>query len=212
MIDKNNSSSKDQILTNLKINSGMTVDELAGELDITPMGVRQHLALMEREELVIKEKNRRPIGRPNFKYSLTDKAEDLFPKSYDDFVTGILRDMIDLDGENKVKAIFEARKRRIYNALQNRFGQKKLTDRVNALSKYLNENDHFSVVCKEKRNIILTKYNCPLLMISKEFPHLCRCEQSLYQELLGADVLIDRSQAGGDKSCRFIINSKKLVQ
>ncbi len=209
MIDKNNSSSKDQILTNLKINSGMTVDELAGELEITPMGVRQHLALMEREELVRKEKNRRPVGRPNFKYSLTEKAEDLFPKSYDDFVTGILRDIIGLDGEDKIKAIFEARKHRIHNALQYRFGQKNLAERVNTLSKYLNQNDHFSVVCKEKQNIVLTKYNCPLLMVSKEFPYLCQCEKSLYQELLTADVSIDHSQASREKSCRFIIKSKK---
>jgi len=212
MIDKDQTSSKDQILTNLKINSGLTVDELAGILDITPMGVRQHLALMEREELVRKEKNRRPVGRPNFKYSLTEKAEDLFPKSYDDFVTGILRDIINIDGEEKVEAIFEARKNRIFDGMQYRFGQKKLIDRVNTLSKHLNENDHFAVVCKEKQDIVLTQYNCPLLTISREFPYLCQCEKDLYRELLVADVSIDHSQASGEKSCRFLIRSKKPVQ
>jgi len=212
MLDKNQTSSKDLILTNLKVNSGMSVDELAVELDITPMGVRQHLALMEREELVKKEKNRRPVGRPNFIYSLTEKAEDLFPKSYDDFITGILRDITYIDGEEKIKAIFEARKNRIYGSLQYRFAQEKLVDRVNTLSKHLNENDHFSVVCKEKQNIVLTKYNCPLLMISKEFPYLCQCEKSLYQALLAADVSIDHSQASGEKSCRFLIRSKKPIQ
>lgn len=205
-MEKTQNSSKNQILTSLKYSGGLTVDELATMLEITPMGVRQHLTLMEKDELVRKEKNKKPIGRPNYIYSLTDKAEDFFPKSYDNFVTGILEDIVDADGEGKIKTLFENRINRMYNSLKYRFGQKQLIDRVKMLSTHLNDNGHFAVVDKSGDQITLTKYNCPILQVSREFPYLCQCEQILYRDLLIARVDIDQSQASGDRSCRFVIS------
>ena len=76
-------STKSQILALLKRSAGCTVDELASALELARMTVRQHLATLERDNLIIAREVRRPTGRPHFVYSLTDKGEETFPKRYD---------------------------------------------------------------------------------------------------------------------------------
>src|SRR4030042_1178172 len=74
---------KSQILGLLKRSGGSTVEELASALGLARMTVRQHLATLERDDLVTAREVRRATGRPHFLYTLTDKGEETFPKRYD---------------------------------------------------------------------------------------------------------------------------------
>jgi predicted ArsR family transcriptional regulator len=65
-------STKTEILALLKRSDGSTVDELASHLQLAPMTVRQHLMVLERDELVAAEEVRRPTGRPHYRFRLTD--------------------------------------------------------------------------------------------------------------------------------------------
>jgi len=72
-----------QILQLLRRQGQMTAAELSDALGIGAVGVRQHLALLDRDNLVRTNGVRRGVGRPSHLYMLTERAEALFPKRYD---------------------------------------------------------------------------------------------------------------------------------
>ena len=72
-----------QILELLRRHGQMTAAELSEALGIGAVGVRQHIALLERDGLVHTTAVRRGVGRPSHLYALTPAAEALFPKRYD---------------------------------------------------------------------------------------------------------------------------------
>src|SRR5688500_1565333 len=75
------SSTRGQVVTLLR-GGGRTVDELAGELDLTDNAIRAHLIGLERDGLVRQGEPRRGVGKPAHTFELTEEAERLFPRAY----------------------------------------------------------------------------------------------------------------------------------
>jgi len=79
-----------QIVEILKQRGRATVDELSKEIGITLMAVRLHLVVLERDGLVIRGSVREGPGRPTLVYRLTEQAEEVFPKHYDQLANNLL--------------------------------------------------------------------------------------------------------------------------
>ena len=60
----------------LEAKAGLTVDELAGAIDITRSAVKQHLTGMERSGYV-QHTSSKSGGRPRFLYTLTESGETI---------------------------------------------------------------------------------------------------------------------------------------
>jgi DNA-binding transcriptional ArsR family regulator len=69
---------RENILSLLKEEGPMSVNELKQELNITRSAIRQHLISLEGKGLVDHDIRRQVIGRPTLLYKLTAKAEDFF--------------------------------------------------------------------------------------------------------------------------------------
>lgn len=89
----------------------MTAAELSEALGIGAVGVRQHLALLERDGLVHASGVRRAVGRPSHLYALTEAAEALFPKAYDHLLIDALEFVRAQGGEHAIAHLFEARRK-----------------------------------------------------------------------------------------------------
>src|SRR5512140_3693057 len=74
----------------LRNKSGMTVDELSKELKITRNAVRQHLAALDSNGLVVQGATRPSGGRPHQLYTLTEKGNEIFPRHYTWFAQLVL--------------------------------------------------------------------------------------------------------------------------
>lgn len=89
---------RDRTLAELQRRPGVTVEQLAGRLELSPMAVRHHLARLSGDGLVEASSERRRVGRPAHAYRLTPKGEELFPKAYA-WLAGLLWDeLIPPDG------------------------------------------------------------------------------------------------------------------
>jgi len=97
---------RQNIITLLKKNGGMTIEDLSKNISITPMGIRQHLLSLEKKGLVGYTAKKHGIGRPGFVYMLTESADELFPKTYDRFTLDILKEVKRNDGQEKINKIF----------------------------------------------------------------------------------------------------------
>src|SRR5258705_12604919 len=61
---------------------GLTVDALSAQLQITRNAVRQHLAALERDDLVRRGDTKPSGGRPEQLYLLSDRGGEVFPPRY----------------------------------------------------------------------------------------------------------------------------------
>src|SRR3989304_6712291 len=85
-------STRQQIREYLQRHGRGTVKELGNLLGLTSTGIRQHLTVLERDALVAAHEERGRVGRPTLVYSLTDKADSLFPKTYDTLASVLIEE------------------------------------------------------------------------------------------------------------------------
>ena len=71
------------ILLQLKTLGPHSAKMLAERLEITPMGIRQHLQSLEQRELVCYEETRAKVGRPTRYWSLTQQGHAQFADGHD---------------------------------------------------------------------------------------------------------------------------------
>ncbi len=75
---------------------GVSVDELARELDLTGATVRRHLDVLLRDSYVGVTQARGRTGRPRHLFSLTESGEELFPHHYVRLTHRLLEEIVAL--------------------------------------------------------------------------------------------------------------------
>jgi predicted ArsR family transcriptional regulator len=203
-IDEN--PTRQNIITLLKKNKGMTIEELSKKVSITPMGIRQHLLSLEKKGLVSYTAKKRGVGRPGFVYALTETADNMFPKAYDRFSLDVLKEIRKYEGPSKISQIFNWR------------GEKLLQQRKDALSEFsgidgtlhglknlLDKEGFLAELGKEGDRYILKTFNCPISKVATEFSDACVQEVRLYSDLLRRNVTLEQCMAQGNPVCVFSI-------
>ncbi len=199
-------STRKNIIFLLKKNGGMSIEELSKVIDITPMGIRQHLLALEKKSYVTYVTKKRGIGRPGFIYMLTEAADDLFPKSYDSFAIGILKDIRKHDGNEKVDEIFGWRKERLYTLMKGALAEKeKLDDILSALKRILEAEGYLVEIGKHNGRCSLKQFHCPINKVAQEFADACKHELQLYRDLISKDITREGSIADGGTACVYTI-------
>lgn len=203
-LDEN--STRKQIILLLKKTGGMSIDELSKIIDITPMGIRQHLLALEKKGIVTYFSRKRGIGRPGFVYTLTDAADNLFPKSYENFALGILRDIKKHEGQEKIDKIFTWRRERLLKLKREALSNKdSLEEVLNVLKQQLESEGYIVEIAKNSKNYHLTQYHCPIHKISSEFKEACRHELQLYRDLINKDVTREQAISEKAPACHYLI-------
>jgi predicted ArsR family transcriptional regulator len=200
------STTRRQILSLIKRNGPMTVQELSRSLEITPMGVRQHLAILERDGYIQSNGVRRGQGRPSRMYSITPEGDKMFPRTYEQIATALLDDVKALDGESKVTALFEHRRRRQLEQYRTRMAGKDLAEKVGILAQLRDEEGYIAECVQQDRDsFVLIEHNCPIRTVADAHRQACACEMALFAEALGADIARTHHILAGAPHCRYVI-------
>jgi predicted ArsR family transcriptional regulator len=195
-----------QIVHLLRRNGHMTAAELSESLGVGAVGIRQHLALLERDGLVAISGVRRGIGRPSHLYTLTPSAEALFPKRYEMLAMDALAALADECGPGAVDRLFARRRQQLHTQLAPLIESKPLAAQVAALAEILTEHGY---MCEWRAlptgEYLLTQHNCPLDCAARQHPQSCAHELKLYEDLLHAAVVREETIADGGCCCRYRI-------
>ena len=206
-------STKEQILAHLKRSGGSTVDGLAGMFGLARMTIRQHLATLERDGLVVSKEERRQRGRPHLLFSLSDRGQELFPKRYDRLADLALQEVAFLDAEDiaglspqeKKKLLLSKMAERVYLQHEGRVQGKSLPERVAAVADILREEGGFAEWRAEDEEYEIIDYNCVYRRVADSHEDLCHWHLTLLSRLLGQDVKCDQFMSRGAESCRFVV-------
>lgn len=212
MPNQEDTSTRREIVNILRTQGPLTVGELGDRLGITHVAVRRHLTSLERDGLVTSVQERLPMGRPTRVYSLTDAADELFPKKYGTLTLEVL-EFMENAGEDLVERFFAARGKNMVEKYGTEVtGGRSLEERVARLADIQMSNGYLASMEKgDGETLVLREFNCPVHQISRKYQHACHHELEFFKTVLGTDR-VERVEciAKGGTCCRYEIapNSK----
>jgi predicted ArsR family transcriptional regulator len=199
-------STRKMILNMIKVKGSMSVNDMAKRLGITEMGVRRHLNTLERDGLIESTLVRQAMGRPAHLFSLSEAADDLFPKNYPQLTLDLLGELSAASGEDTVGMLFERRKDKLLRSYGKRMEGKALKERVSELADIQNAGGYMvEWNADEEGNYVFQEYNCPISQVANRYDKACSCELSLFSALLEAEVERTECLAKGGKKCVYLI-------
>ena len=202
-------STRGEILSILKRRGGMTASALSDTLGITPMGVRRHLTVLEKDGLITYRPVQRGVGRPSYVYTLTPLADELFPRTYPQLIAQLLDTLSATDGPQKVETLFADRAQRLAAEHEPRLDGKDLAGRVAELAHVQDENGYVAEWERLDDDALqLTEHNCAVSQVAACYPQVCFYELALFQALLDARVDRTRHILNGDGVCCYNIRRK----
>src|SRR5687768_6145266 len=98
-------SSRGRMVTILRGTSGLTADDIATRLGLTPSGVRVQLTAMERDGVVRRAGQRPGTTRPSHVFELTPEVEQLLSTAYIPLLTSLIDTFADGLPTEQVEAI-----------------------------------------------------------------------------------------------------------
>jgi len=183
------------ILDHINRHGPSTVDDFAAAAGVVGVTVRAHLAVLEREDLVVRQKVRTGrAGRPRIHYALTVRAQDVFPKGYDQLV----RRLLETVGSDEARGNLIAKTANGWAAsvAASVTPEGNREDRIRAAVSALDETGCETEWHEEEDRLQITLHNCPYPIVVERFPQLCEMERIFLQDLLQFPVTVVESGPG----------------
>lgn len=179
-------STRGQIILLLR-DSNKTVNDLAGELNLTDNAVRAHLLTLERDRLVRQSGTVKGFRKPHFIYGLTDEARHIFPKSYDSLFNQLLDVLKNRLSPKALKEVLYEVGRKIGKNNSADTG-KSFDDRLDESLQVLEELGGAAKIFRENEKVFIKSESCPFADAVSEHPEVCRLAESMIEEIVGKTV------------------------
>lgn len=209
---QNISSRQHQILEQfLENRTGLSIDALAKELDISRAAVQQHIIGLEGDGYIKKISRNKTAGRPVVIYGITDIGINYFPKQYAWFSDLILSELRQEKGAEGFKDYMQRLGIRLANNLRSQFEGKNLNDRMDELLLIM-MNLGFQVTTgieSETSKPVIRANNCIYHDLAQKHNEICAFDLALMSSLLDKEVKQLSCMAKGDCACYFRIQDKE---
>jgi predicted ArsR family transcriptional regulator len=183
-----------------------TVSDLADALDLTANAIRSQLTKLERDELVKPTGKRPGIRKPEIVYGLTEQADTLFPKIYDDLLDQLLRVLAER-GEN-LEELLRSVGRRLADQYRNRIPPSDSDARIEQTCAVLEEIGGVSEIeAGEDGTTVVRGRNCPFKAVVPHHPAVCAMTETFLAHLSDMSVCQDCEPGGEAPQCRFVFQA-----
>jgi len=203
-----------RLLEQLKRCGPATAAALARRMGLTAVAARQHLAALEKlghvRHHVDAPKGR---GRPAIRWSLAPPSRAAFPDRHGELTCGLMDAMRSALGESVLLKVIDARADAQVVAYRRLLPGPAalLKTRVQALARRRSEEGYMAEVVPEGRGCyLLIEHHCPICEAAESCTGLCSAELRVFQESLGDDVAVERTQhlLSGDHRCAYRIRKR----
>lgn len=201
-------STRERILNILKECGQTTVDSLSHELGLTAVTIRHHLDILRGEGLIASPliRRRKTPGRPQYVYTLADKAASFFPKRYGQLTNLILDEL----RSHLSPAEMDQLMRNIGERIASQAGLSRkdgLETRLIAVTDFLNELGYMARwEQQDDGDYALHVANCPYEAVSHQNHQICTIDMTLLTCLLGTSPQRIAWSTQGDHDCSYLIH------
>lgn len=194
-----------QILDLLKLRGSATLEELAREIGLSPVTIRSHLSILERDDLIASEEVRGKVGRPHFVYSLAEGAEEQFPVAYHLIAHRFLEGFRGVATPEQMSRVVDLVAERWAAEKAGRLLGKGLEERVAEVSRIRTEEGAWTEWERCNGGYLLYQHHCPASRIAQRNPEVCLAELKYLRRMLGVSVEREGSFHDGLRKCSYRI-------
>ncbi|MEC4239858.1 helix-turn-helix transcriptional regulator [Pseudomonas sp. DSV-1] len=178
--------------------TGMSIDELAHSLGVTRTAIRQHLAALERDGLVMRGATRPTGRRPEQLHQLTDHAKELFPRQYPLLANLLIDQVAGLLGEQALSQLMQGLGRKLASDLE-----PEVVDEARIVQ-YMNHSGYEAqVFFRSSGEPEIVAHNCIFHQLAKAHPVVCELDLALIGALGGGKAEHLECMVRGGQVCRF---------
>ena len=203
------------ILTILKNEGALSAQILADKLDMTTMGVRKHLQLLENKGSVGHKDVKAKRGRPNRFWSLTQKSNVHFEDGHQVLTVQLIDSVKKVFGEQGLKKLIQHREIETHALYQSIISKESdIVSKLTSLAQLRNAEGYMSSVSistdNESQVHWLYENHCPISNAAQSCPNFCDSELRLFQTLLKEDANVSREEhiIEGSRRCAYKITVK----
>lgn len=196
------------ILKLLKESGDMTVKQLAEKLEMTTMGVRQHLQQLEQEGELVSYDEKAPRGRPTRFWQLTPAAQRHFEDRHEELTVQLLISVKQVFGEqglDKLIAQREADSLALYQA--HILPLTTIKARLDKLAELREQEGYMATVEQSAQGYLLLENHCPICAAATACMGFCRSELSIFQSLFQDLATVTRTEhiIEGARRCAYSV-------
>lgn len=177
---------------------GMSIDELAEQLAVTRTAIRQHLAALERDGLVLRGETRPTGRRPEQLYQLTDHAREQFPRHYRLLASVLIEEVADIIGPVELASLMRRMGRKL--ALDH---ERQVVDETKIVQHMNQTGYEAEVFFRSSDDKEIVAHNCVFHRLAAAYPVVCELDLAFIGTLGGAEVDHTECMVRGGKVCRF---------
>jgi DeoR family suf operon transcriptional repressor len=197
------------VLSYLQRYGSATVKDLEFALGVTATAVRQQIATLLAEAYIEQRVERNGRGRPRHVYSLTSKGQALFPKHYDELTHTLLREILLLEGPDKVQDLLVRLSERLAQKYAEQIESQSPMDRAQELIELLGAKGILADVQSGPDGIVFHEYNCPYYELARQYRAICDMEQGMISHVVNQPVELVSCSLDGHHGCQFKIEAVK---
>ncbi|BCM89019.1 hypothetical protein IAD21_00861 [Abditibacteriota bacterium] len=214
MADSGDGRVSDRLLYLLKMRGAQTAATLGGALGTTDEAARQQLVKLGKEGLVEAISQSRGVGRPSQFWQLTDAGSARFPNAHAALAVQLIGAIKKELGEDALEQLIAAREIQTRAEYKTQFsglaGEKDLSleEKVARLTAIRASEGYMAEYESEGDGFLLVENHCPICAAATSCLGFCRAELNVFQEVLGPEVSIERTEhiPAGARRCVYRIS------
>lgn len=200
------------VIDTLKIDGPLTAQALSDRLGVTAMAVRQHLYDLAGKGLVTYVEKKGRAGRPSKIWALTAGANSFFPDGHADLAVGLIHTVRAAFGDAGIDQLIAVRTGTQTKAYSRALaGSGDLQEKLNNLAQIRTEEGYMAEV-EESGDATFTfiERHCPICSAAQVCTGLCASELSVFQQVLGPDVVVERTDhiLAGATRCAYRVSAR----
>ncbi len=202
-------STRMEVLELLRRRGHASAEAMAADLGVTPNAIRQHLTNLERDGFVISQPERGARGRPALLFSLTERADAVFPKRYGQLASMVLQELRDMGGDEALDDLFGRVAARHAKGIERDLEGLEFDDKLERVVAWIGRAGTLVEQTETEEGVRVTIHNCPFRNTALKFPQVCTITPHLITQLLGTAVSQSDSIHRRDPYCSFVVQRPK---
>lgn len=198
-------STRMEVLELLRRKRRCSAETIASDLGVTPNAVRQHLTNLERDGFVVSHPERSGRGRPALLFSLTERADSVFPKRYGQLATMVLQEVQEMGGPGALDEVFARVAERHARGIEHELEGLDFDEKLRRVVAWIGRAGTLAEQSDSPEGVKVTIHNCPFRNTALKFPQVCSITPQLITRLLGAPVSQADSIHRRDPYCSFVV-------
>jgi len=194
-----------EVLEHIRRKGHASAEAIASDLGVTPNAVRQHLTNLERDGFVVSHPERGARGRPSLLFSLTERADSVFPKRYGQLATMVLQEVQEIGGPEALDEIFARVAARHADAIEHDIVGLDFDEKLKRVVAWIGRAGTLAEQQEVAEGVQITIHNCPFRNTALKFPQVCTITPHLMSRLLGTAVSQSDSIHRRDPYCSFVV-------